>query len=148
MQRDDTFLRERMSAAQAGDQEAYGLLLADLLPIVRGMVYHKRSFLDEADREDLVQDILLSLHAVRRTYSPDRPFLPWFHAIISNRLADRGRRDARYKKILEGGQDFHETFPAMTANTFLEGYGDMQEFDHALCQRPSVHRRPVELLKL
>ncbi len=137
-----------MAAAQAGDKEAYALLLADLLPVVRGMVYRKRSFLDVADREDLVQDILLSLHAVRRTYSPDRPFLPWFYAIASNRLADKGRQDARYKRILDIGSDFHETFPAIATNTPFEGYGDQQELADAISQLPPGQRQAIELLKL
>lgn len=145
---DDTALRDRMAAAQAGDKDAYARLLQDLLPIVRRAVFRKRSFLDEADREDLVQDILLSLHAVRGTYSPDRPFQPWLYSIIANRLADKGRLDARYRRILDIGSDFHETFPAMAANVPFEGYGDRQQLMDALSRLPPGQRKAIELLKL
>ena len=33
--------------------------------------------LDLRNVEDIVQDILLSLHAVRHTYDPTRPFVPY-----------------------------------------------------------------------
>ena len=42
-----------------------------------------------------MQDVLLSLHAVRATYDPRRPFLPWLFGIVHNRVADGARRYAR-----------------------------------------------------
>ena len=36
---------------------------------------------DLSDAEDAVQDILLTVHAVRYTYDPTRPFGPWLVAI-------------------------------------------------------------------
>lgn len=42
-----------------------------------------------------MQDVLLSLHAVRATYDPQRPFMPWLLAILRNRLVDGARRHGR-----------------------------------------------------
>jgi RNA polymerase sigma-70 factor (ECF subfamily) len=42
-----------------------------------------------------LQDVLLSLHAVRATYDPSRPFMPWVFAIVGNRLVDGARRYVR-----------------------------------------------------
>ncbi len=81
-----------MRAAQAGDREAYARLLQDLIPLVRRAVRRQRALLKPQDAEDLVQDILLSLHQVRRSYDPTRPFLPWLMAIVRNRVADGARR--------------------------------------------------------
>jgi DNA-directed RNA polymerase specialized sigma24 family protein len=71
------------------------LLLEEVTPLLRQTVRRHRNFLQPADVEDLVQDILLSLHAVRATYDPGRPFLPWLMAIARNRMADGARRYVR-----------------------------------------------------
>src|SRR5262245_34358442 len=92
---DDGALALLMTAAQAGDAAAYSTLLRAAMPVIRNVVRGARGFLGPADVEDLVQDVLLSLHAVRATYDPTRPFLPWLLAITRNRLADGARRYAR-----------------------------------------------------
>ncbi|HSR82417.1 MAG TPA: sigma factor, partial [Hyphomicrobiaceae bacterium] len=75
-----------MRAAQAGDRHAYAALLLALLPLLREAVRHRFAFLQPHDIDDLVQDILLSLHASRATYDPHRAFLPWLGAIARNRM--------------------------------------------------------------
>src|SRR5262245_34792565 len=94
-QRDDHALATLMQAAQGGDTQAYVLLLKEITPRLRQIVRAQCRFLKIEDIEDLVQDILLSLHAVRATYDPRRPFMPWLMAIIRHRLADRARRYTR-----------------------------------------------------
>src|SRR5712691_5932883 len=94
-QADDRALASLMQAAQAGDTRAYARLLDEITPRLRHIVRGQRKFLRAEDIEDLVQDILLSLHAVRATYDPQRPFMPWLMAITRNRLADGARRYTR-----------------------------------------------------
>jgi DNA-directed RNA polymerase specialized sigma24 family protein len=91
-QSDDQALATLMQAAQGGDTQAYVLLLKEITPRLRQIVRGQRRFLKIEDIEDLVQDILLSLHAVRASYDPRRPFMPWLMAITRNRLADAARR--------------------------------------------------------
>src|SRR2546421_2162566 len=91
----DNHFGELMRAAQAGDAAAYVRLLEEITPRLRNIVRAQRRFLETEDIEDLVQDVLLSVHAVRATYDPQRPFIPWLLAIMRNRLADGGRRHAR-----------------------------------------------------
>src|SRR5690349_16753943 len=81
-----------MRAAQAGDRESYARLLHELIPLLRRAVRRQRALLKPQDAEDLVQDILLSLHQARRSYDPARPFLPWLMAIVRNRVTDGTRR--------------------------------------------------------
>src|SRR6516162_7486361 len=76
-QLDDHALATLMRAAQGGNTQAYVLLLKEITPRLRQIVRAQRRFLKIADIEDLVQDVLLSLHAVRATYDPRRPFMPW-----------------------------------------------------------------------
>ena len=66
----DGRLADLMRSAQDGDHSAYIQLLEEVTPLLRQTVRRYRHFLQPADVEDLVQDILLSLHAVRATYDP------------------------------------------------------------------------------
>src|SRR4030081_2436438 len=75
-----------MRSAQGGDADAYAALMQELAVRVRQIVRRRRAFLEHADVEDLVQDVLLSVHAVRATYDATRPFIPWLLAITRNRL--------------------------------------------------------------
>ena len=70
-------LADLMRAAQDGERPAYAVLLREVLPLLQRLVHSRLRFLQAADREDLVQDILLSVHAARATYDPGRPFVPW-----------------------------------------------------------------------
>jgi len=85
----DATFRALMLAAQDGDRDAYARLLTALLPCLRRVILEARPNLQ--DIEHIVQDVLLSLHAARQTYDPERPFLPWLTAIIRIRLADAAR---------------------------------------------------------
>jgi hypothetical protein len=70
----DRRLARLMQAAQDGDGSAYSTLLKEITPWLRQMVRYQRRFLQPQDIEDLVQDTLLSLHAVRATYDPKGRF--------------------------------------------------------------------------
>src|SRR5690606_23866569 len=91
----DQRLSGLMRAAHAGDTAAYRQVLSEAAGIVRRVIRTRRSFLQPADVEDLVQDVLVSVHAARSTYDAARPFLPWLMAIVRHRLADGARRYAR-----------------------------------------------------
>ena len=57
-----------------------------------------------------MQDILLSLHSVRATYDPARPFLPWLLTIARNRMADGSRRQMRRAANEVSVAEYPETF--------------------------------------
>src|SRR5215470_1421976 len=97
-----------MARAQDGDRHAYRALLEDITPYLRTLA--SRCFKEPTDAEDAVQDVLLTIHAIRQTYDPGRPFGPWLVAIANRRIIDRLRRQmrARSREIeLSAG---HETF--------------------------------------
>lgn len=137
-----------MKAAQAGDQDAYVQLLLEITPRLRRIVLRNRGFLSTEDIEDLVQDILLSLHAVRATYDPRRPFMPWLLAIVRNRLADGARRYARTAAREVATDRLDVTFAAETANITAEAYGDPEAVKRAVHTLPAAQRTAVEMLKL
>jgi RNA polymerase sigma factor (sigma-70 family) len=89
-----------MAAAQAGDAEAYGALLRELVPVLRAFVTRILQTSDAAaGAEDVVQQVLLQIHRARHSYRPERPFGPWLRAVARNAARDalraRGRRAAR-----------------------------------------------------
>ncbi|MEK0083429.1 sigma-70 family RNA polymerase sigma factor [Benzoatithermus flavus] len=81
-----------MARAQDGDKAAYRELLLEVTPYLHAMA---RRALAANEVEDAVQDILLSLHVIRHTYDPARPFKPWLATIAQRRLVDHLRRSAR-----------------------------------------------------
>ena len=144
----DDHLATLMKAAQQGDREAYVRLMQELTPRLRRIVGRHRGFLSNEDVEDLVQDILLSLHAVRATYDPARPFMPWLLAITRNRLADGARRYARRDVHEVALEDLAVTFSDESANTMTEAYGDPEALRQAILELPPGQRTAIELLKL
>lgn len=140
-------LGELMRRAQSGDGRAYGELLRRVTPRLRQAVQRRRR-LQSCDVEDLVQDILLSLHAARATYDPARPFMPWLMAIARNRIADGARRYARRAANEVVSDDLPETFAGAGANMLIESYGDGEALARAMADLPPGQRRAVELMKL
>jgi RNA polymerase sigma factor (sigma-70 family) len=146
-QPDDQALATLMQAAQGGDTQAYVLLLKKITPRLRQIIRGRRRFLKIEDIEDLVQDILLSLHAVRATYDPRRPFMPWLMAITRHRLADGGRRYTRQAAHEVGVENLPVTFPDEEANIDY-GYRDPEALRQAIRNLPPGQRDAIELLKL
>src|SRR5579872_2497378 len=103
-----------MARAQDGDRQAYRMLLEDLAPYLRSIA--SRCFTQASDVEDVVQDVLLTVHVVRHAYDPSRPFGPWLLAIANRRIIDRLRRETRQKarEIVLSAE--HETFATSPAN--------------------------------
>lgn len=95
-------LQKQMAAAQQGDKRAYGELLTTLTRFFSDFLLRK---VPPRDRDDVVQDILLSLHKARHTYSPDRPFMPWVMAIARYRLHDHWRLHYRHDALNTGNID-------------------------------------------
>src|SRR5690348_4116946 len=72
-----------MRAAQAGDGAAYAALLRDCLPLIRSVV--AGAGVPATAVDDVVQDVLLTVHRARHTYDPGRPFSPWLRTIAQRR---------------------------------------------------------------
>ena len=133
-----------MARAQDGDNSAYLRLLQEIAPYLRSLVrrWHK----DHWDIEDTVQDILLTLHSIRHTYDPGRPFGPWLVGIAHRRSVDRLRRRGRQALREAPLTDEHEAdaAPADDGADILE----KQRLAEALGGLPPIQRTAVDLLKL
>ena len=136
-----------MARAQDGDRHAYRALLEDMTPYLRALA--ARCFKAPSDAEDAVQDVLLTVHAVRHTYDPGRPFGPWLVAIANRRIIDRLRRliRARSREIELSSE--HETFSPDAANFhFDDASADSAALHAAIATLAPDQRLAINLLKL
>jgi RNA polymerase sigma-70 factor (ECF subfamily) len=134
-----------MARAQAGDRVAYHRLLTEITPYVRSIAarYHRT----REDVEDAVQDILLSVHTIRHTYDPGRPFGPWLATIADRRALDRLRKRLRSAGRETALEPAHETFATEATNGESAGL-EAEELARALERLPPGQRQALELLKL
>ena len=93
----DRRLSAAMAAAQGGDRAAYETVLRDCVPVVQRIARLQGAAADFLD--DVVQDVLVTIHGARATYDPSRSFVAWLTAITQRRTIDilrkRGRQGAR-----------------------------------------------------
>ena len=133
-----------MARAQTGERDAYRRLLEEIAPYLRALAARRHR--DAGDVEDAVQDILLTLHAIRHTYDPTRPFGPWLVAIANHRLIDRLRRQGRLRSRETALLPEHETFASDQAN-LSEKRLERRDLEEAVEKLPPGQRQAIRLLK-
>jgi RNA polymerase sigma factor (sigma-70 family) len=133
-----------MAHAQDGDKAAYQRLLQEITPYLRSLAARRHRNL--SDIEDAVQDILLTVHSIRQTYDPTRPFGPWLVTIANRRFIDRLRRQGRKRGRETPLMPEHETFSEPQAN--LDERPDRHELEKAIGELPPMQRQAIQLLKL
>ena len=83
---DQLTLEELMQQAQLGDKNSYTRLLTVITPVLRSFIRKKLNHTQDA--EDVLQEILISIHQASHTYDASRSFKKWMFAIARYRLAD------------------------------------------------------------
>lgn len=136
-----------MAAAQAGDRGAYERVLADSVALARAVA--RRHGVPHEQLDDVVQETLLAVHRVRRTYDPARSYDAWLAAIAGRRAIDalrsRGRRESR---------ETHDEFAldllaaADDATDATERGQAARRLREAIAQLPPGQREAVEQLGL
>jgi RNA polymerase sigma factor (sigma-70 family) len=87
-----------MRAAVAGDSGAYRKFLHAVAPYIRAIARSRcrRLGILESEAEDIVQEVLLTIHLKQGTWDPSREIGPWLTAIARHKIIDvfrkRGRR--------------------------------------------------------
>ena len=97
-------LETLMRQSLAGDQRAYAELLQQTARLLRPFLAKRLSASSEVD--DLLQEILISIHKARHTYDGKRPCKPWIYAIAKYRLQDHLR--AHYADQLRHAEDLSD----------------------------------------
>jgi RNA polymerase sigma-70 factor, ECF subfamily len=138
--------RRLMAAAQGGDRAAYERLLRDILPFIRAIVSRQHRAPDRV--EDGVQDVLLTLHRVRHTYDPSRPFTHWLATLARRRSIDLLRRRSHTAAFEIADEAAYETFADPAANSESEKQAWRGALSGAMAALPERQRQAVELTKL
>jgi RNA polymerase sigma factor (sigma-70 family) len=147
--RDDPHARDLdwsilMARGQRGESDAYCRLLEEITPYLRALAARRHR--DPADIEDAVQDIIVTVHTIRATYDPSRPFAPWLVAIANRRLVDRLRRQGRRRARETALSAEHEAFADPKMN--IEEQVEQHRLEAAVNQLPAGQQQAIRLLKL
>lgn len=101
------FLSDLLSKSLSGDQKSYQQFLLHVSKIAGAFVAKK---IIVADVQDVVQEILISVHKARHTYDFQRPLTPWLMSIINFRINDYLRKHyAQMRHKTSNIDDFIET---------------------------------------
>jgi RNA polymerase sigma-70 factor (ECF subfamily) len=134
-----------MCAAQQGDALCYEQLLRDVTPFIRSLT--RRYCRNPQLAEDVVQDVLLTVHRIRHTWDPRRPFSPWLAAIAARRGIDRIRRDTRIARHEVSDDWALETFATPAANNESGALRAVEAIEPLLAALPERQRRALEAIK-
>lgn len=133
-----------MARAQDGDRAAYHRLLQEITPYLRSLAV--RRYNDPNEIEDAIQDVLLTVHSIRQTYDPARPFGPWLATIANRRFVDRLRRQGRKRAREVFLSPEHEAF-SEPESTPYDG-PDKRDLELAIGDLPAAQQQAIKLLKL
>ncbi len=135
-----------MAAAQDGDRAAYERLLREIVPFIRAVAARQHRRHDRI--EEVTQEVLLTLHRVRHTYDPARPFRHWLAAIAHRRSIDALRRRFRTEAHEVADDTAYETFADPAANRTVEASAASDGLGDAIAGLSPSQREAIELLKL
>ncbi|MBM9595970.1 sigma-70 family RNA polymerase sigma factor [Roseitranquillus sediminis] len=145
---EDARLAGLLRRGRDGDRVAYHAFLTDLSVRLRRQMCASARGLGGADVEDLVQEILLSVHASRVTWDASRPVLPWIAAIARYRLADALRRRGRAGRLFDEMALLLETFDMSAANSTSEELVNSMSMIRAMDELSATERRAFTLVRL
>jgi RNA polymerase sigma factor (sigma-70 family) len=137
-----------MAAGQTGDRVAYETLLHDCVPFIVSVARRQGVPSDRTD--DVVQEVLLTVHRARATYDPRRSFNAWLRVIVERRAIDILRRVHRH-----GAREVHAPLAyenhadeAVDLSAGIEHKETVKRVDAALAQLPRRQREAVHHLVL
>lgn len=139
----ESALRPLWIRAQAGDESAYREALARIASRLRGWLRRRmQSVPDEV--EDLLQEILLTLHVQRGTWDPAVPISAWVYTIARHKRIDVWRRRGRR-------EDLHDTLDDVDESLLVaaEPAGDAKrDLETLLAELPEAQRQAIVLTKV
>jgi RNA polymerase sigma-70 factor (ECF subfamily) len=137
-----------MAAAQTGDRTAYETLLRDCVPFIASLARRQGVPSDRTD--DVVQEVLLTVHRARATYDPRRSFDAWLRVIVERRAIDilrqmrrRGEREVHAPLAYESHAD-----EAVDLSAGIEHKERAKWIGAALAELPKRQREAVHHLVL
>ena len=98
-QRDEATLAVFMHKAKAGDKDSYKQFLTAVTPLIRGIIRGNAGGLGQDQQEDIVQDVLMAVHAKRHSWDSARPIRPWLFAITRYKVVDAFRQYGKAQHV-------------------------------------------------
>ena len=136
-------LADLLVKAQEGDRVAYRDFLDRTARHVRPFVARRLSPLETV--EEVVQEVLLSLHGARHTYEPGKPVVPWIMAITRRRVFDYLRKWMKGARNETGTDNFQDNVLAWSTEADATSALMMREAIAGLSER---QREIIELIKV
>lgn len=136
-------LQELMIKSQQGNRAAYHELLQGIS--LRTRPYIKSRINDHDAAEDVLQEVLISLHKALHTYNPDRPMMPWVWAIVRYRIIDHLRT---LRRLPQGPGSADYSFESIESKPALDFDGTDEAIRVSLQRLPEKQRRAFEMTKL
>ena len=137
-----------MAAAQTGDRVAYETLLRDCVSFIVSVARRQGVPSDRTD--DVVQEVLLTVHRARATYDPRRSFNAWLGIIVERRAIDmlrqihrRGAREVHSPLAYESHAD-----EAVDLSAGIEHKEKVNRIGAAIAELPRRQREAVHHLML
>ena len=137
-----------MAAAQTGDRVAYEKLLRDCASFIVSLARRQGVSPDRID--DVVQEVLLTIHRARATYDPRRSFEAWLRIIVERRAIDILRQMRRH-----GAREVHaplayESYAdeAIDLSAGIEHRDKAKRIGAALTELPQRQRQAVQHLMI
>lgn len=135
---DEQTLSGLMRAAQDGDRRSYRVLLGETERWLRRYFVRR---IPAEQMDDLVQEVLMSLHKKLASYDPARAFLPWLAAIARYRWVDHLRKVYRSNETGIEGHDLAQSPDQEVAAARIS-------LDRLLALLPKGQARAIELVKI
>ena len=134
-----TELAALLTSGLTGSRTDYARFLESVTPLLRRMTAKR---LPSSDVEDVVQEILISIHKARHTYDGKRPIMPWIVAIARFRITDHLRK--YYAQMRHQSVDISEV-ENLLANV-TEDTSDNESVDELLEDVPKKHKRILTMM--
>ena len=129
--------------AQAGDEAAYREALARIASRLRAWLRRRmQSVPDEV--EDLLQEILLTLHLQRSSWDPAVPVSAWVYTVARHKRIDLWRRRGRREDLHDSFDDLDESQLPVTEPVGVAS----RDLNTLLSALPEAQRQAIVLTKV
>ena len=136
---------ELLAATALGDDAAFARLVRRHIRTATLLAAQLLGDRDEA--EDVVQDAFSVVHRQARAFELERPFAPWFFAIVRRLAANRMARDARRGRLLRAwARDTSGVSASLPADEALLARLDAAAASHAMQSLSPMQRACFELV--
>ncbi len=137
-------LKKLLIESIEGNRKSYELFLKEIQIIFVNFL--KNKIREKENIEDLVQEILISIHNGRHTYDSSLPVLNWIFSIAYRRYVDFLRKKERINKY----EFYTETFEQFQTNIYLDNedrFIERDKINRILDKMPEKDRKIIQLLK-